>query len=440
MKTTTGSLITRGSNYYCFWRYRGKAFSRVLRDESGQAITRKAEAERAKDKLMEIVAKQNHVESLRSIQHEIDDRQGEITALQAAKDPPLPLAQTWTAFLKSTERRDCGKSTLRQYESKWSMFFDWMTREHPDKTTLPEVDAKIATGYLDSLNHGRLAPATYNFHLLTLRYIFRVLKDEARLPENVWLKPKPKTMITQSRRELTVDELRKVCTAVTGEVRLMLAIGLYTGLRLGDAATLKWCETDLRRSQIQRIPNKTGRRKPKPITIPIHPALHALLAEIPAADRGEFVLPVTANTYLNGSRSLVTNGIQKLFTNCGIKTTEARENGGRAIVRVGFHSLRHSFISMCREAGAPLSVVESIVGHHSVDMTRHYSHTSQLAATNAVALLPTVTGNAPPQPEKRDADAILREAKAALQCMTAANWKAKRAELLALCANEAEKN
>jgi integrase len=195
----------------------------------------------------------------------------------------------------------------------------------------------------------------------------------------------------------------------------------------------------LRRGQIQRIPNKTGRRKPKPITIPIHPALHAMLTEIPAAERGEFVLPATANTYLHGSRSLVTNGIQKLFTDCGIKTTEARENGGRAIVRVGFHSLRRSFISMCREAGAPLSVVESIVGHHSVDMTRHYSHTSQLAATNAVALLPTVTGNAPPQIEKRDDGAILRDARAFAEKITAKNWREQKAALLALLHAEGNK-
>ena len=55
MKTTTGSLITRGNNYYCFWRHNKKAFSRVLRDESGEPITNKRQAEVAKDKLMEIL-------------------------------------------------------------------------------------------------------------------------------------------------------------------------------------------------------------------------------------------------------------------------------------------------------------------------------------------------------------------------------------------------
>lgn len=435
MKTTTGSLITRGSNYYCFWRYRGKAFCRVLRDDAGQPITRKAEAEKAKDRLMEIVAKQSQVEALRAIQHEIDDTQAEIATLEAAQNPPLPLAQTWTAFLKSTERNDCGKSSLRQYQCMWDTFQTWMKREHPDTTLLRDVDSKIAQGYLESLNHGRLAPASFNNHLLTLRYIFRVLKAEARLPENVWDKPKPKTPITESRRELTIDELRKVCEAATGELRVLLAIGIYTGMRLGDCATLRWCEVDLRRRQIQRIPAKLARRKPKAITIPIHPVLHDTLAAIPARERGEFVLPATANTYLNGSRSLVTNEIQKHFADCGIRTTRPRENGQRAIVEVGFHSLRHTFISMCREANVPLAVVENLVGHHSVDMTRHYTHTSQLAAANAVSMLPALTGEADmSKPANRLPGEILREVRATVDGMTAENWREKQAALLALLA------
>ena len=32
--------------------------------------------------------------------------------------------------------------------------------------------------------------------------------------------------------------------------------------------------------------------------------------------------------------------------------------GKRAVVEVGFHSLRHSFVSICRESDVPLAVVE----------------------------------------------------------------------------------
>jgi len=157
-----------------------------------------------------------------------------------------------------------------------------------------------------------------------------------------------------------------------------------------------------------------------------------MLTDIPDNERGEFVLPKTAGIYLNGSRPLVTRAIQKHFEACGIKTTR-RGTTKRAIIEVGFHSLRHTFVSICREAGAALSVVESLVGHNSVDMTRYYTHTSELAAANAIALLPAVTGTADTvAPINRAPGEILRDVQVTLQSMTGGNWKTKKAALLTL--------
>src|ERR1017187_5724470 len=148
MKTTTGSLIKRGRNFYCFWRSKGKAFCKVLRDESGQPITHKTDAERAKAKLMEFFGRRNQVESLRSIQHAIDDTNADIAAREDAQHPALPLSQTWTAFVQSNERHDCSKATLQQYESKWEIFREWVNREYPGVLTLRDVSSQIADGFL----------------------------------------------------------------------------------------------------------------------------------------------------------------------------------------------------------------------------------------------------------------------------------------------------
>jgi integrase len=434
-----GSLVVRGRNFYTFWRVKGtdgktKAVCKALRDENGAAITTRPEAEKAKARLMEIVAKQNQVESLRSIQHKIDDTQADIQRLKEEQHPALSLAQAWTAFVRSSERHDCGKATLGQYESKWELFRDWINREHPKAVLLRDVTSQIAEEYLQQLNRS-VSPTTYNYYLHTLRYVFRTVKDDARLTEDVWAKAKMKTLVQFSRRELTIDELKKVCGAAQGEMKLLFAIGLYTGLRLGDCCTLKWGEVDLRRHQIKRIPNKMARRCPRAITIPIHPALGFMLAEIPANERGVYVLPKTASTYLSPAKSVITDSIQRHIRACGIETTEKRENGCNPIVRVGFHSLRHTFVSMCREANAPLSVVESIVGHSSVDMTRHYTHTSELAAQNAVALLPALTGDVatPSKPTGRTRDELLREL---IKSMTPKNLREKKSAALAMLAGE----
>src|SRR5262249_49863962 len=127
-----------------------------------------------------------------------------------------------------------------------------------------------------------------------------------------------KRLVTHSRRELTVDELRKVCQSAAGELKTLLAIGVYSGLRLGDCATLRWGETDLRRGIITRIPNKTGRRNPKPVIVPIHPTLLEILSQTPTESRGEYVLPEMATLY-NSRIDLVTDRIQAHFKACGIK-------------------------------------------------------------------------------------------------------------------------
>ena len=437
--SSPGSLLVRGKNYYVFWRVKGtdgktKAICRALRDENGAAITTKPEAEKAKARLMEIVSKRNEVESLRSIQHAIDDKQTEIDRLKDEQNPPLALAQAWAAFLRSTERHDCGKSTLVSYESCWSRFETWAQREHPEAPLLRDITPDIAKEYLESMNHGTIAPRTFNAHLHFLRYFFRVLTTEARLTENVWKKAKSKADIILSRRELTVEELKKVCDAAQGELKLLFAIGLYTGLRLGDVATLKWSEVDLKRHQIRRVPNKTARRLPQAITIPIHPAIATMLADIPANERDTiYVLPQSANTYLNRARSKLTKQIQKHFEDCGIKTTEEREVGSRARVVVGFHSLRHTFVSMAREAGAPLAVIEGLVGHHSVSLTRHYTHVSETASQNAIGLLPSLNGDKAALAIIPARDKALRDL---IGSMTAGNWREKKSASLALLASE----
>jgi integrase len=407
----------------------------VLRDDAGQAITHKADAERAKAKLMEIFGKQNQVEALRAIAHKIDDTNADIATREDEQHPALTLAQAWTTFVRSSERHDCGNATLRQYESKWELFRDWLTREHPETVTLRDVTSRIAEEYLQQLNRS-VSPTTYNYYLHALRYVFRTVKEGAKLTEDVWAKAKMKTLVQFSRRELTIDELKKVCGAAQGEMKLLFAIGLYTGLRLGDCCTLKWGEVDLRRHQIKRIPNKFARRCQRPITIPIHTDLGLMLAQIPANERRVYVLPKTASTYQSSARAMITDSLQRHFRACGLVTTEKRENGCNPIVRVGFHSLRHTFVSMCREANAPLSVVQSIVGHSSPSMTQLYTHVSESAATNAVALLPGVMGGDTDaiKPAKRAPDEVLRDVQGIIKSITAKNFREKKSAALELLA------
>ena len=49
-----------------------------------------------------------------------------------------------------------------------------------------------------------------------------------------------------------------------------------------------------------------------------------------------------------------------------------------------------AFVSLAANAGVPLHIVQSIVGHESTAMTRHYYHENLTALKSAVAAIPTL--------------------------------------------------
>jgi integrase len=432
LKHRTGHLFRRGKNFYLRWTIEGKVFSKALRDKKGSAITTKREAKEAQERLMAPFAVANEAEVLESIVGKLQGRKAELEELEDEQSPPLVISQAWSTYLESPSRPDTGPQTLIVYEYQFGKFTEWMKEKHPELVAMRYVTKDIAEEYASILNHGKLTPNTYNKHLNVLTMVFRVLKDKAKLTANPWEAIQRKRLTPHSRRELTLEELKKVCQNATGELRTLFALGVYTGLRQGDCATLRWGEVDLQRGVIRRVPNKTARRNPKPVIVPIHQVLRDMLLEIPVEPRNEYVLPKTADLYLNHRRMLV-QAIQDHFTKCKIAVHKTGVHGRmQPVVEVGFHSLRHTFVSLCRESNAPLAVVESIVGHSNPAMTRHYTHVGELAAGRAVAALPTIIGEAKPEPPKRDAEAVLTEARAIAETITEKNWSEKKAALLTI--------
>lgn len=434
-KHRTGHLFKRGSNFYVRWAVDGKIFSRALRDAAGNPITTRREAEEARVKVMAPFTVADETAALESIAAKIEGRKAELTRLENEQNPPLSIASAWTEFLASPSRPDTGPDTLVIYEYQFAKWVEWMKEKHPEAPILRAVTKDTAEEYAGTLNDGTLTANTFNKHLNVLAMVFRVLKNKAKLSGNPWEEIPRKRNVPQSRRELTVDELKTVCQSATGELRVLFALGVYTGMRQKDCCLLRWAEVDMQRGIIRRVPSKTARRHPAPVLIPIHPVLREMLNVTPAEQRREYVLPEIANDYQAHRRKLVQR-IQDHFTTCGIRVhkPETGTKGNRPVVEVGFHSLRHTFVSLCRESNAPLAVVESIVGHSNPAMTRHYTHVGELAAGQAVAALPSVVGDGPSH-TKRDPEAILREIRMIVESMAVEDWREKKAALLALLQN-----
>lgn len=387
----SGCLIKRGSLWTARWTVDGKTYVRT----TGESDKRKAE--KKLEQFVEPFGFKQDAEKLAAMATKIDGAEAQADALL----PALTLLNTFTAYRASPNRPDSGERTTNEYEGKFNKLVDWLRDTHPEVRELRQVSKEIASEFAGHIG-GLLTANTFNKYMVLMKCIWRVLADnpEARLKVNPWEGITTKRLVTHSRRELTIEELRRVIDASSGEMRLLLAIGIYSGLRLKDAALLQWSNVDMVKGVISVIPAKTARRTGKRITVPVHRTLYALLNECPEDMRTGYIMPTLAKRYLSFNGALATD-VGRLFRSVKIDTTvtAATQGGGlRKAADCGFHSLRHSFVSLCASGGVPMAIVQNLIGHGSIAMTQHYFHVDGEQAKTAIGALPCFTGVDTPAP------------------------------------------
>jgi len=298
----------------------------------------------------------------------------------------LKAGEAWESWLASPIKGNPSQRTIQGYEAIWTRFEPWIMKQGIE--FLHEITPLHAQSYSADLWKSRVSPATYNAHVKFLRSMFNALEDLAGLTVNPWHRIKLLDRETQGRRNFTPEELVTICSKATGSFRYMIGIGLYTGLRLGDTVNLRW--SDIHRDRIEVIPMKT-RRKGKKITLPVHPVLATLLHELQRKSRREYLFPSERKAYQKNA-AFVTSRFQAFLSEtCKIKTTEAPTgHRRRAAVIKGFHSLRHSFVSLCAANRVPQVAIQELVGHGSPAMTELYSHADFDQKQTAIAALPAV--------------------------------------------------
>ena len=320
----------------------------------------------------------------------------------------LPLADVWNAYVVSPNRNDLAPATLNAKRVVWMHFAKWMEQNYLPVRDLAGVTAGMIAEYL-ALLRANLCGSSYNNRVCVLREIFRTLARKAGLEGDPWEGVRLRPDDSHSRRELTMDELRRLLDAakkvkVRGEGEqwyLLFLIGIYTGLRLGDCCRLDWSQINIAAGVIQIVPAKTRRHHQRMVTIPIHPKLGAelLASQVKVKGEGEQwncstslsgpVLPEIAELY-GRSRWRVSHELSRIFKAANIITSVRLEGRHRRTPEATFHSLRHTFVSFAANAGVPLHIVQSIVGHESTAMTRHYYHENIDALKSAVAAIPVL--------------------------------------------------
>ncbi len=443
---------TKKCDFWFQYHVNGKRVRQRLLDEAGVPITSRKEAEAERVRILEPLNAKDKTDQLRFVKAKLEAAE-ELEALANDEaNPPLTMSEAWEAYLSNPDRPDSGPETLLGYEGHWGQFTRWASSLNPAPKYLRDVTPQMAREYATYLTRGETGPNTYNKRMSFLKLFFRVLAEPARIQGNPFDSIRNKKLKTQARRELSLAELKSVLESATGELQTLFYLGTFTGLRLGDCCTLKWGEVDLDRGVITRVPNKTQSRGAKPIKIGIPAALFKKLTETSLGKRKGYVLPEYAALYTHTNskgqhikKSVITKAIQTHFRSCGINThkegtgTQIKPDsdnpggyaevatGKRAVVEVGFHSLRHTFVSIHAERGTARAVVQAIVGHGSPAMTQHYTHIGEEAAKQAALAMPSDIVDAEFEVLR---DPLPKWAQELVEGMDSKNWKQVRKELL----------
>lgn len=310
------------------------------------------------------------------------------------------LADYATRWLASSER-ETAISTASNYKSAVGKFQKFMEKRDKWRVDLREMSLEHLTEFRDELASSLSGRRTNNI-LKIVGIMLRRAWNDSLMTEDIASKVRTVRQERPIRRDLSADEIRALLANASNEWRGLVACGLYTGLRLGDIVRLRWVNIDLTAGEIRTIANKTD----TPIVAPIAAPLKTYFEDLPASDDAQaFVFSRAASLVARskGRVAALSAEFHGLLSDAAIIKPRVDDHkahkNGRAGRRhrspVSFHSLRHSFVSLLKNAGASQLVAQSLAGHSSAAISQIYSHAGADSARKAVATLPDIFTKAP---------------------------------------------
>jgi len=316
----------------------------------------------------------------------------EITGTEIASHTVRGFVALWLEGKKA----EVAESTHDFYKKTSTKFVDFL-RDRAD-ADITEITREDIAAYRNT-EAKTLAAKTVNHDLKAVRMIFRAAKrDLALLDDPTEFVETVRQRGGSKRRPFTLPEIKAVLGVADEEWRSLILCGLYTGQRLGDIAFLTWQNIDLVKGEIRLITRKTG----KTMILPVAPPLLKHFVSLTASDTPD--APIHPRAFATVSRQGRTGNLSNQFSDllaqAGLREKQARHktdasqkegrSGARAASGLSFHCLRHTAVSLLKEAGIPASVVMEYIGHDSEQMSQHYTHTGDEAMTKAAAAFPDI--------------------------------------------------
>lgn len=375
-KPDTKNLVLRNKTWHVCAMVRGV----IIRQSLHTSELGKAQALRDAI-LLPLRAHRDERQLLASVKRQLDGLEAEEERLRQQKG--VQLQKVWGKFITDPTRKTCSDQTLREHLKNWTDFLLWLQKHHPDVRWTRQVTRAVCTEWAGDKLASVRTVNTYNHAISSVRYVLTSICaiDEgfANPMQNIHKRPAPDCI---GKEPFSPDELIAIFHSKDAEFVRLCAIGLYTTLRLGSARLLTWDMFSADLTHLTAVHHKTGADASQVVA----PELRELLAKVPPEDRHGFLCP----HYASMSKSRAALDVQQHLQDVGIQTHHEVEglNGQvrRACVK-GYHSFRHTAITLALRNGATVQQVKRLAGHASEAMQMRYTHFGAEDAGKASALI-----------------------------------------------------
>jgi integrase len=297
--------------------------------------------------------------------------------------------EDWLAI----KQPETAHATFAAYQKSTAKFLAYLGMDA--ERDIAEIRQTHISGFRNSLAK-KVAPGTANFDLKCIRMLFKAARRDGYIFEDPAEFVRPVKRENQNwRRPFRVEEIQALLSIADSEWRSLIKFGLYTGQRLTDLASLTWSNLDMEKNQMRLVTRKTG----KTMLLPIAAPLRAHIPTLPGSDNPKAPLHPRSFATLQrqkGRAGNLSNQFAALLADVGLREASDRVGAGkgrntrRAKNELSFHCLRHTAVTLLKDAGIPEAVVMELVGHDSKQMSAHYTHVGQEALKKAAAALPEV--------------------------------------------------
>lgn len=263
--------------------------------------------------------------------------------------------------------RGLSGNTTEAYQNDLKGFSAFLMRHKI--SSFNEASRKDILNFLMEEKERGLSTATISRRLVAIKIFFRYLVDESLLSENITEamdSPKLWKILPDALSKEEVNRLLAVGdqdSVLDQRNRIMLQTLYGSGMRVSELTSLKIEDIKMEEGFI-RCFGKGGKERIVPLASSAQKSIQEYLDQIrPLFEKDPTVREVFLTRRGKGfSRKSIWKIIKDMTVAAGINKT------------VSPHTLRHSFASHLLENGAPLRIIQEMLGHSDISTTQIYTH------------------------------------------------------------------